>query len=312
MGPAGHPALLCRVLLVFAGLTVLAGCRPGDSGKAGDGRLSVFAGIGPVAYLAEQIGGQYVTVGTLVRPGQDPHTFEPTPQQGLALSRAVVFFKVGMPFEDSVAAKVADGNPRLLVVDTTEGVRKRAIDEPSHHAGDNTDRAGPEAIEGEPDPHVWLSPPLLKTLAANVAAGLCRADAAHTDAYRRNLAELLRRIDALHERLGRMLAPYRGRSFIVFHPGFGYFADAYGLREEAIEVGGHEPAAKQLRALIQRAKAQGIKTVFVQPEFDRHTAENFAQQIGGKVVLMNGLGSDVLADLEDIGPKIKMSFDESR
>ena len=85
MGPAGHPALLCRVLLVFAGLTLLAGCRPGDSGKAGDGRLSVFTGIGPVAYLAEQIGGQYVTVGTLVRPGQDPHTFEPTPQQGLAL-----------------------------------------------------------------------------------------------------------------------------------------------------------------------------------------------------------------------------------
>ena len=102
-----------------------------------------------------------------------------------------------------------------------------------------------------------------------------------------------------------MLAPYRGRSFIVFHPGFGYFADAYGLREEAIEVGGHEPAAKPFLALIQRAKAQGIKTVFLQPEFDRHAAESFAQRIGAKVVLMNGLASDVLADLEEHRPEDK-------
>ena len=66
-------------------------------------------------------------------------------------------------------------------------------------------------------------------------------------------------------------------------------------------MGGHEPAAKQFLALIRLAKAQGI-TVFLQPEFHRHAAENFAQQIGAKVVPMNGLASDVLADLEGHRP----------
>jgi len=296
------------VLVACGALVVLAGCRPAGSDKA-DRRLVVFAGIPPVAYLAEQIGGPHVTVDALVQPGQDPHTFEPTPQQVVALSRAAVFLKVGMPFEDTVAAKVKEGNPRLAIVDTTEGVEKRAVDEPASAAGDHAAHPPHEAIEGEPDPHVWLSPPLLKKLAANVAAGLCRADPAHAAVYRQNLAQLDRRIDALQERLARMLAPCRGRSFIVFHPAFGYFADAYGLREEAIEVGGHEPSPTQLHALVQRAKAQGIKTVFVQPEFDRHTAEAFAQQIGGQVVSMNGQAPDVLADLEDIAVKVKRSFE---
>jgi zinc transport system substrate-binding protein len=309
-GTRNRSTILRQAGVACAALALLAGCRPGNSGKAADGRLPVFAGIPPVVFLAEQIGGQYVTVGTLVRPGQDPHTFEPTPQQVLALSRAAVFFKVGMAFENTVVAKVLESNPRLVVVDTTEGVEKRAIDEPSSSAGEGAAHPGHEAIEGEPDPHVWLSPPLLKTLAANIAAGLCRADPRHAEAYRQNLAGLLRRIDALHERLGRMLAPYRGRSFIVFHPGFGYFADAYGLREEAVQRGGREPTPKQLRALIQRAKAQGIKTVFVQPEFDRHAAEVFARAIGGKVLPMNGLAQDVLADLEDIGAKVQKSFEE--
>jgi zinc transport system substrate-binding protein len=298
-----------RIFTAYAGLALLAGCVPSDSGKAGDGRLPVFAGVPPVAYLAEQIGGQYVTVDTLVQPGQDPHTFEPTPQQVLALSRAAVFFKVGMAFENTVVAKAAEGNPRLAVVDTAEGVTKRAIDDEVGNAGGHADHAGHEPIHGEPDPHVWLSPPLLKILAANIAAGLRRADAAHAEAYRQNLAQLIVRIDALHERLGRMLASYRGRSFIVFHPGFGYFADTYGLREEAVERGGHEPTPKQLRALIQRAKTQGIKTVFVQPEFDRRAVDVFAQAIGGKAVPMNGLAKDVLADLDDIAVKVKRSFE---
>ena len=98
----------------------------------------------------------------------------------------------------------------------------------------------------ELDPHVWLSPPLLKTMAANIAAGLCRADPSHAKDYRRNLSSLDRRLDLLHQQVARRLAPYRGRSFYVFHPGFAYFADAYGLKEAAIQLGGQMPTAKQL------------------------------------------------------------------
>ena len=257
-----------------------------------DGRLPVFAGIPPLAYLVEQIGGEHVKVDVLVQPGQDPHTFEPTPQQVLALGRAAVFFKIDMPFESVLLEKVREGNRRLAVVDATRGHREAADGRPVLREDAATTTIA-TLHAGEPDPHVWLSPPLLKTMAANIAAGLCRADPAHERGLSAEpgRARWTSRCRS-HQRIGRMLAPYRGRSFYVFHPGFGYFADAYGLKEEAVEAGGQSPTPKQLRALIEKAKAEGVKTVFVQPEYDPQSAQVVAEAIGGQVVPINGLGEE--------------------
>jgi zinc transport system substrate-binding protein len=158
------------------------------------------------------------------------------------------------------------------------------------------------------DPHVWLAPPLLTMMAANVAKGLCDADPAHDREYRQNLEAFMRRLDALHKQIQRQLAPYRGRSFYVFHPGFAYFADAYGLKEEPIQVGGQAPTPKELGALIAKAKAEGVKTVFVQPEFDPQSVQVIADALGGQVVTINGLGENVVADIEDIAVKIETAM----
>ena len=168
-----------------------------------------------------------------------------------------------------------------------------------------------EPSGGEPDPHVWLSPPLLKIQAQNIAAALCRADPAHQADYARNLAALLDRLDALHRRIKRMLAPYRGRSFYVFHPGFGYFADAYGLKQEAVEAGGRSPTPKQLRALIEKARADGVQDDFRAAAVCPAERQVVAEAIGGKVVPINGLGKDVIADIEDIAKKIETALQES-
>ena len=85
----------------------------------------MVAGVPPLAYLVEQIGAEHVKVDVLVQPGQDPHTFEPTPQQIVALAHAAVFFKIDMPFETVLLEKVREGNPRLRIVDATRGVKKR-------------------------------------------------------------------------------------------------------------------------------------------------------------------------------------------
>jgi len=151
----------------------------------------------------------------------------------------------------------------------------------------------------------------LKIEAKNVADALCRADAAHEHDYRRNLAELLDRIDATNRRIERMLAPCRGRSFYIFHPSFGYFADAYGLKEEAIQLGGQSPSAKQLRALIEKARSEGVKTIFVQPQFSPQSAQVVAGEIGGKVVQIDDLAKDVLNNLEEVAGKIEKAMEES-
>jgi zinc transport system substrate-binding protein len=305
----GWPTAHCRFLGIGL-MILLAGCGLTPSDRPADGRLPVFAGIPPVAYVVEQIGGEHVKVGSLVQPGQDPHTFECTPQQVLTLSRAVVFFKVDMPFENVLLKKVQQGNPRLRIVDVTRGVKKRNMD-----AGYGESSVGPghgeEPGPGEPDPHVWLSPPLVKIQAENVAAALCEADPDHQREYRQNLAALQDRLDELHRRVQRLLAPYRGRSFYVFHPGFGYFADAYGLKQEAVELGGRPPTLKQLRALSAHARADGVKVILVQPQFASQSAQAIADAIGGKVAPIDGLGKDVIRDIEDIAEKIENSMRES-
>ena len=288
----------------------LAGCGSIESDAPSDGRLSVFVGVPPMAYLVEQIGAHHVKVDVLVRPGQGPHTFEPTPQQILALGRAKIFFTVDLPMETVLLHKVREGNRRLQVVDVTRGIDKREADalccehpgHDGHHGATEPDKS---------DPHVWLSPRLLAIEAETIAEALCQADPAHQRDYQRNLAALLDRLDAADRRVREMLAPYRGRSFYVFHPGFGYFADAYGLEQNAVEAGGRAPKPKQLRALIQKARADGVTTVFVQPQFDPRSARVVAEALGGQVVSIDGLGKDVVANIEDIATKIEVAMKDT-
>jgi zinc transport system substrate-binding protein len=295
--------LACCLLTVAAFLA--AGCDRTPKTEQPAGPLPIVVGIPPLQHLVEQIGGKHVKVDVLVQPGQDPHTFDPSPQQVMAMGRAAVFFKIGMPFEAVLLDKVQEGNQRLVAVDATHGIEKRPID---HSCADEPTGHNRNTHAVRLDPHVWLSPPLLTMMAANIAKGLCDADPAHDREYRQNLESLMRRLDALHKQIHEKLAPYRGRSFYVFHPGFAYFADAYGLTEEPIQVGGQEPTPKQLGALIAKAKAEGVKTVFVQPEFDPQSVQFIADALAGQVVTLNGLGENVVADIEDIAAKIETAM----
>ena len=114
-------------LLAVAMVALIAGCGTSRDDHSTDRRLPVFAGIPPLAYLVEQIGGQHVRVDVLVQPGQDPHTFEPTPQQIIALGGAAIFFKIDMPFETVLLEKAQEGNQRLKVVDVQSRRRRSEI-----------------------------------------------------------------------------------------------------------------------------------------------------------------------------------------
>jgi zinc transport system substrate-binding protein len=303
--PSGKKWALCALSIAVFFFT--GGCSSQTQQQPEPGRLAAFTGIPPLAYLVEQIAGDHVHVEALVQPGQDPHTFQPTPRQIFALSRAAIFFQIDMPFEQVLLEKARAANPRLEVVDATEGITKRPMDAQciEHETGEGHDHS---TLAGEPDPHVWLSPRLLKRQAKNVAQALGRLDPAHRPDYQKNLATLNKRLDELDGRIARLLGPYRGRSFYVFHPGFGYFADSYGLKECVIEAGGRPPTSKQLRDLIEGARTQRVKVVFGQPQYDSRAATVIAEAIGGNVVLINGLSKDVIADINDIATKLERSF----
>lgn len=267
--------------------------------------LVVFVGVPPYAELVERIGGDRVEVHVLVQPGQDPHTFEPTPRQMLALAKASVFFHAGLPFEERLAEKIRQSRRALAVVDLGQGVAKRPLAGGCGH-GDHGPGGCPEHAAGV-DPHIWLAPPLLKLQARTIAEALESADPSHGPQYRENLSALLGDIEATHARIAAALGPLRGQSFYVYHAAFGYFGDAYGLKQQAVEVGGRSPSPKQLRAVVARAKAQRVRILFVQPQFDQRSAQIVAGAIGGAVVPIDPLAAGVLENLERTAAEIRQA-----
>jgi len=287
---AGIAGLAAVILTAAAFMLIAPAGGEAAPGETEAGALETFAGIPPVAYLVKRIGGPYVRVEVLVQPGQDPHIFEPTPRQVVRLSRAKLFFQVGMPFEDRLVEHIIAGDKGIAMVDTAAGIARRANADPDEDA--------------EADPHVWLAPRLLKQMAANITAALSTADPPHEQVFRRNAAALAAELDALDRRLAASLAPYRGQAFYVFHPAFGYFADAYGMRQESVEIEGKPPTPRQLVRLVEQARAEHVKIIFLQPRFNQQAAESIAQALGGDVTPMDDLAYDVVANLSNIADNV--------
>ena len=158
------------------------------------------------------------------------------------------------------------------------------------------------------DPHIWLSPILLVPMAKNIHQALIAADPSHKQAYDSNLTRLIAAINKLHAEIKVQLAPFKGQTFYVFHPAFSYFASAYGLRQKAVETSGKTPSPKQLANLIRQAKADGVKIIFSQPQFDKSSAATIAQAINGAVVPLDPLAPDILANLSQIAQAIEQAL----
>lgn len=270
------------------------------------GKVRVAVSIQPMKYFVERVGGTHVQVDALVAPGQNPHTYEATPRQVVAAAMAQAYFKIRWPFEDTLLEKIRGMNAKLKVYDVTTGLAFREMTEDEEEGGEHGEH-GHEAHghgKGEPDPHVWLNPRMAKMMATRIAEGLKEVDRAHAADYDRNLKVFQADLDALDAKLAAALAPLKGKEFLVYHPAFGYFGDAYGLKQRPIELSGKDPSARQLAEFIKHAKARGVKVIFVQPQFPSRTAETIARSIDGVVVYMDDLSYDYLKNLEDMAAKL--------
>jgi len=310
------------IVLLLAALWVVSPAIAAD--KPGD-KVNVFVGINPVAYFVERVGGSNVEVGVLVGPGQDPHTFELTPRVVAKLAKARVLFQMGFPFEETLIKKAGSTFKNLEVVDLQQGIKLRpmteeeleaeeAAHEAEHEHGHGHGHGEAEEHEhhheaGEMDLHTWLDPQLAKIQAKTIADTLIRIDPSHKEKYEQNLKDFQSDLDALHEQLTGALAPVKGKGFFVFHPALGYFGEAYGLKQIPVEIGGKEPTARQLARLIELAKEDGVRIIFVEPQFPKKSAETLAKSIGGAVVFIDAHGAhDYLWTLRDIATKLESAL----
>jgi len=290
-----HLETLVSMLCILAiPVLALAGCGQRTTPEP-TGALNVMVSILPQKYFVERIGGEYVSVNVMVQPGASPATYEPKPEQLAALSEAGAYVSIGVPFEQAWLDRIAAANPDMLIVDTTRGIERMPVAAHHHH--------GEEHHEGEPenpDPHIWLSPRLVKTQAQTIYEALVQLDPEHKGVYQANLEDFLADIDTLDADIRATLAGVKNRKFMVFHPSWGYFARDYDLEMIPVEVGGQEPSAAELAELIAEAREKGIQVIFAQPQFSTRAAETIAQEIGGEVLLLDPLAEDWLDNMRQV------------
>ena len=309
--PPGRAESRTGALVLLSVLTVCS-CSRFDSRPARAAereRLTVVVSIVPQAWLVRQIAGD-VEVVTLVGPGESPHTFQPSDAQVSRLLRADLFFCIGVSFErgpwfDAVAAP-----GQLAIVDMRRAIKLRRM--PGHAHGD--EGAGPDDVATgqhhfEPDPHIWLSPRLLKTQARTVADALIEVDPSNKTRYEAGLEEVQRRLDEVSRTIRDKLARHSGKAFLVFHPAWGYFAQEFGLRQIAVEPEGKAPADFELTRLQRQARAEGIRILFAQPQIAGRGARAVAAAIGGRVQPLDPLAPDIPENLLHFAEMLAASFE---
>ncbi|MFU8822077.1 MAG: metal ABC transporter solute-binding protein, Zn/Mn family [Gammaproteobacteria bacterium] len=264
--------------------------------------LQVVASILPQQYLVERIAGERVEVLTLVQPGDNEATYSPGPATLAALDGARLWFTLGVHFENVWLERITRDRPELEVVHLAAGLPLRrtegslvSLGAPGAH---DDDHAGEH--EGLPDPHTWTDPRLAARMVERIAETLVRLDPEGADGYLARAAELRAELLALHEEIAARLAPAKGRAFIVFHPSWGYFADAYGLVQLPIEVRGSEPGPRGLAEIIRRGREAGARAVFVQQQFSQRSALAVAQALGAEVVEADPLALDYITNLRQV------------
>ena len=260
--------------------------------------LKVFVSILPQQHTVSCLCGEVADIKVLVGPGQSPATYEPTPKVMAALSEADVYFTIGVPFEKSLIKKIGQVMPDLKIVMTgSESADHDDHENGTHHHHD-------DGI----DPHVWLDPLQVKGQVDSITVALSKLAPQWSEMFAANRESLHAALDSLHTAIQKKLAPYAGRRFFVFHPAFGHFSQRYGLEQVAIEIEGKEPSGKHLATLIEKARADGAGTIFIQKQFSEHAAEAIAREIGADVVELDALAPDYFDNMLRIADRLAASF----
>lgn len=265
-----------------------------------DDQRSVFVSIQPQKYFMQQICKDRVKVEVMVPPGASPHTYEPKASQMTKLASAAAYFAVGVSFEDVWLGKLAAVNPKMPIIHTDKGIAKISMVE-HHHEDGKEDEEG----RGVADPHIWLSPSLVKLQVKIMYDTLVDLYPDQAAFFTDNMKEFLSEIDRLDARLRAILQDSYGKQFMVFHPSWGYFARDYGLEQVPVEIEGKQPKPAQLKELIEHARSKNIRVIFAQPQFSSKSAKIIAQEIDGEVVFADPLAEDWPINLLEVAEKIQ-------
>ncbi|NHT17708.1 metal ABC transporter substrate-binding protein [Cellulomonas sp. IC4_254] len=280
-------------LAVSAGVVLaLSACSSpgsgGSGGGSGDGDgIAVLASFYPLQYVAEQVGGDLVSVDTLTPPGAEPHDLELSPAQVDEVGRAdlVVYLS---EFQASVDDAV-DANPPAHVVDAAQDTELHAAEHTEEGEEEHAEDDGHE--HGTLDPHFWLDPTRLPAVADDVAAQLAEIDPDHADEFQANAEAFAQQMADLDAEYETGLASCESRTIVTTHEAFSYLAERYDL--EQVGISGvdpeGEPSPARLAEVGKVVQEEGVSTIFFETLASPKVAETLADELGVDTAVLDPL-----------------------
>ncbi len=297
-------------MTIFVGaIFILVGCASETTTqdpqeKTENEKINVMVSILPQVEFVEKIGGNKVNVSEMIPPGFSPATYDPSPEQLTKLQDAEIYFRIGhIPFEKAQMGKLSNLNSKMTVVDTSKDIQLLQLAAHSHEEEEYDDEHEHED-EGGADPHIWMSPKLVTIQAKHISDTLVSHKPEYEEYFLANYNEFIDELTKLDTQLQSTFEPISGETILVFHPAFGYLADAYGFEQEAIEIEGKDPSPEHLKEIIDEAKADEVKVIFVQKQFSTKSAEAIADEIDGAVVQIDPLAKHYVDNMTHIAETI--------
>jgi zinc transport system substrate-binding protein len=272
-----------KYITLFTTVLIVFSCVPKSDRKNDDRQNVLTVTIPPQQFFLDRIVGDAFEVSVLIPSGMNHETYDPAPSAMVALSKSAIYFKVGdLGFENVWTSRLAKNNPNVTIIDCSTGVE--LIDGHAccaHHDHNHS--------HGAMDPHVWTSPSAARVMARNMLDAVLSLDPENADFYHANFEKLIEKINQTDETIRDLLKDAPSRSFIIYHPALGYFANEYGIHQLSIEFEGKNPSPAQMKTLVDTAKKEEIKIVFIQKGFDEKNAEVIAREVGATVYEINPL-----------------------
>ncbi len=245
----------------------------GQSEKADTERLSIVTSTSIINDVVQQVSGDAADVKGLIIPGQDPHSYEPTPRDMAAVEKADILFLNGFDLEEGLV-RILENVSTGQIIEISEHIDlehqdSHEMEEEDEHAGEGDDEEHNGHDHGGVDPHTWMSPFNVIQWTQVIVEVLSEADPSHASVYQRNGALYAEKLRSLHNEIEDSLETLpRGKKVLITdHDALGYYADLYGF-----EVAGtimpnlstsSETSARHLSDLVHLLKERHIRTIFI-------------------------------------------------
>lgn len=259
--------------------------------------LEVFVSIPPQAFLVERIAHGHANVEILISQRNDPHTFELNFSKLKNISKADAYFLTGIEAENRLKEKLFHLNNRIKIFESSKGIPWRSY----------------TRFEGNgKDPHFWLNPVFFKIQAKNIFSDLSKLDEKNGPIFERNFSALAKELDDLHNKIMVSINPYRGWPLFVYHPAFGYFADAYGLVQISFEQAGMETSPHRAIEFVERAKRDRARFLLTTLQTRTRNAEEIARRLKIPLLVFDPLEKEYVSNLQRLSLMLRKEFEKEK